>query len=57
METALRTRAADNCAGGSPYLNSRLSARTASFAAASFAEARSQTSNTRAQSSEAVAVR
>lgn len=39
------------------YLNSRLRARTASLALLSLAEARSQTSRTRVQSSDAVAVR
>lgn len=39
------------------YLNSRLRARTASLALCSFADALSQTSNTTAQSSAAVAVR
>ena len=39
------------------YLNSRLSARTASLARESLADARSQTSSTRAQSSDDVAVR
>jgi len=43
--------------GGTTDLNSRLRALTASFAFDSLEDARSQTSRTRAQSSEAVAVR
>jgi hypothetical protein len=43
--------------GGATDLKSRLRALTASLAFDSFEDARSQTSRTRAQSSEAVAVR
>jgi len=42
---------------GRTYLNSRLSARTASLALFSLADALSHTSRTRTQSSEAVAVK
>src|SRR5258708_10500543 len=50
------SRAALSCEAGSAYLNSFLSARAASLAVVSFTEARSQSSRTRPQSSELVAV-